>query len=197
MKRNSGPERSRCSWAGTDARMVAYHDTEWGVPVHDDRVHFEFLILEGAQAGLSWSTILNKREGYRRAFSNFEPTAVARYTPAKVERLLQDPSIVRNRAKVEAAVSNAQAFLTLREEQGSFDEWLWGLAGGAPVVRRRRYMSEIPAVTPLAEEVSRQLKRRGFKFVGPTVMYAHLQACGGVYDQRVCCFPREAVQKSS
>ena len=194
MKRTSDAKRSRCSWAGTDPTMVAYHDTEWGVPVHDDRVHFEFIILEGAQAGLSWSTILNKREGYRRAFSNFEAAAVARYTAARVERLLKDPSIVRNRAKVEAAVSNAQAFLKMQAEEGSFDDWIWAIAGGEPVVRRRRYMSDIPAVTPLAEKVSKELKRRGFKFVGPTVMYAHLQAVGVVNDHVVSCFRWEEVQ---
>jgi DNA-3-methyladenine glycosylase I len=176
--------------------MVAYHDTEWGLAVHDDRVHFEFLILEGAQAGLSWSTILNKREGYRRAFSNFEPAAVARYTPARVERLLADPSIVRNRAKVEAAVSNAQRFIELQEAEGSFDDFLWGLAGGEPLVRRRRFMSDIPAETPLSHKVSAELKRRGFKFVGPTVMYAHLQAVGVVNDHVVSCFRWEEVQQA-
>ena len=175
--------------------MVAYHDSEWGVPVHEDRVHFEFLVLEGAQAGLSWSTILNKREGYRRAFSGFEAAAVARYTPARVERLLQDPSIVRNRAKVEATVANAQAFLDLQREEGSFDDFLWGMAGGEPIVRRRRFMSDIPAQTPLSQEVSKELKRRGFKFVGPTVMYAHLQAVGVVNDHVVSCFRWEEVQE--
>jgi DNA-3-methyladenine glycosylase I len=197
MQRTGSASRSRCAWAGTDPTMVAYHDTEWGLPVHDDRVHFEFLVLEGAQAGLSWSTILNKREGYRRAFSNFEPAAVARYTPARVERLLGDPSIVRNRAKVEAAVSNAAAFLELQEAEGSFDDFLWDFVGGTPVVRKRRYMSDIPAETPLSQKVSKTLKKRGFKFVGPTVIYAHLQAVGVVNDHVVSCFRWEEVQKSS
>ena len=196
MKRSDDGQRSRCAWAGDNPLMVHYHDTEWGLPVHDDKVHFEFLILEGAQAGLSWSTILNKREGYRRAFSDFEPSAVARYTQARVERLLQDPSIVRNRAKVESAVSNAAAFLELQKEEGTFDDWLWGMAGGEPIVRRRRYMSDIPAVTPLAEKVSKELKKRGFRFVGPTVMYAHLQAVGVVNDHVVSCFRWEEVQQA-
>ncbi len=174
--------------------MVAYHDKEWGLPVHDDRTHFEFLVLEGAQAGLSWSTILNKREGYRRSFADFDVAKVARYSPAKVEKLLTDPSIVRNRAKVTATVSNAKAFLDLQKDEGSFDAYLWDLAGGKPVVRRRRSMSDIPATSPLSRKLSTDLKDRGFRFVGPTVMYAHLQAVGVVNDHVVSCFRWSEVQ---
>jgi DNA-3-methyladenine glycosylase I len=175
--------------------MVAYHDMEWGLPVHDDRTHFEFLVLEGAQAGLSWSTILNKRDGYRRAFAEFDAAKVARYSQAKVERLLGDPSIVRNRLKVEATVSNAKAFLELQAAEGSFDTFLWGIAGGKPLIRRRRTMSDIPPSTPLSHKVSAELKGRGFRFVGPTVMYAHLQAVGVVNDHVLSCFRWEEVQK--
>jgi DNA-3-methyladenine glycosylase I len=175
--------------------MVAYHDTEWGLPVRDDRTHFEFLVLEGAQAGLSWSTILNKREGYRRAFAGFDAARVARYSSSKVEQLLLDASIVRNRAKVEATVLNAKAFLEVQKSEGSFDAFLWGLAGGKPLVRRRRTMSDIPAQTPLSRKVSAELKQRGFRFVGPTVIYAHLQAVGVVNDHVVSCFRWAEVQE--
>ena len=195
MQRTTEPNRSRCAWAGSDPLMVAYHDREWGLPVHDDRNHFEFLVLEGAQAGLSWSTILNKREGYRRVFADFAAAKVARYSQAKVERLLLDPSIIRNRAKVNATVSNAKAFLDLQKDEGSFDDYLWTLAGGKPIVRRRRTMSDIPATSPLSVKLSADLKRRGFKFVGPTVMYAHLQAVGVVNDHVMSCFRWQEVQK--
>ncbi len=168
--------------------MVAYHDEEWGVPVHDDRTHYEFLVLEGAQAGLSWSTILNKRDGYRKAFAGFDPARVARFTPARVEKLLADPSIVRNRLKVESAVSNARAFLEVQEDAGSFDAWLWSFVGGEQVVNRWTRMAQIPAETPLSQAVSKDLKRRGFRFVGPTIVYAHLQAVGVVNDHVVDCF---------
>jgi len=168
--------------------MIAYHDEEWGTPVHDDRVHFEFLILEGAQAGLSWSTILNKRAGYRAAFAGFDPRQVAGFGPADVDRLLQDPGIVRNRLKVQSAVTNAAAFLELQAEFGSFDEYLWAYVAGLPVQNGFQEMSDLPAETDLSREVSRDLKRRGFKFVGPTIMYAHLQAVGVVNDHVVSCF---------
>ncbi|MEE8332044.1 MAG: DNA-3-methyladenine glycosylase I [Acidimicrobiia bacterium] len=194
MQRTTEPNRSRCTWAGSDPLMVAYHDKEWGLPVHDDRTHFEFLVLEGAQAGLSWSTILNKREGYRRSFADFDAAKVARYSPAKIEKLLTDPSIVRNRAKVAATVSNAKAFLDLQKDEGSFNAYLWGLAGGKPIVRRRRSMSDIPATSPLSHKLSTDLKERGFRFVGPTVMYAHLQAVGVVNDHVVSCFRWSEVQ---
>jgi DNA-3-methyladenine glycosylase I len=168
--------------------MIAYHDTEWGTPVHDDRTHFEFLILEGAQAGLSWSTILNKRDGYRRAFADFDPAAVATFTPDHVADLLTDPSIVRNRLKVESAVSNATAFLAVQETEGSFDDYLWGFVDGAPVVNAWTAMGQIPAETELSRTVSKDLKRRSFRFVGPTIVYAHLQAVGVVNDHVVGCF---------
>ena len=178
----------RCSWAPTDdPAYLAYHDEEWGVPVHDDVRLFEMLTLEGAQAGLSWATILHKREGYRRAFAGFDPAKVARFTPAKVERLLQDPSIVRNRLKVESTISNARATLSVQKELGSLDTYLWGLVGGAPIVNRWRG-GDIPAETPVSQAMSKDLKRRGFHFVGPTVCYAFMQATGMVNDHIVGCF---------
>ena len=167
--------------------MEAYHDTEWGVPQHDDRRHFEFLILEGAQAGLSWRTVLRRREGYRRAFAEFDPEKVARFTPARVEKLLADPGIIRNRLKVNAAVGNARAFLRIQEEFGSFDAFVWPFVGGAPVVNACRTLAQIPALTPASEALSRELIARGFRFVGPTIVYAHMQACGLVNDHLVEC----------
>ncbi len=178
----------RCDWAGSDPEMVAYHDTEWGVPVHDDATHFEFLILEGAQAGLSWSTILKRRAGYRKAFAGFDAVKVARYTPAKIEKLLLDPGIIRNRAKVEATVRNARVFLEVQEEFGSFDTYIWGFVGGRPVVNSWRRTAQLPATSPESEALSKDLRRRGFGFVGPTVCYAHLQAAGLVNDHLVGCF---------
>jgi DNA-3-methyladenine glycosylase I len=168
--------------------MEAYHDTEWGVPVHDDRRHFEFLILEGAQAGLSWRAVLQRREGYRRAFADFEPEKVARFTAAWIERLLADPGIIRNRQKVASAVSNARAFLQVQEELGSFDALVWPFVGGATVVNRRRALEEIPAQTAESVALSKELVRRGFRFVGPTIVYSHMQACGLVNDHLVSCF---------
>jgi DNA-3-methyladenine glycosylase I len=179
----------RCSWApASDPAYLAYHDEEWGVPVHDDTRLFEMLTLEGAQAGLSWSTILHKREGYRRAFAGFDAAKVARFTDAKVERLLEDPSIVRNRLKVASTVANARATLAVREECGSLDTYLWGLVSGAPLVNRWRGMGDIPAETPASREMSKDLKRRGFRFVGPTVCYAFMQATGMVNDHVTSCF---------
>lgn len=178
----------RCAWAGDDPLYVDYHDQEWGVPVHDDRTLFEFLILEGAQAGLSWITILRKRENYRRAFDGFDPERVARYRPAKVEKLLADPGIVRNRLKVESAVTNARAFLAVREEFGSFDRFLWPFVGGEPKVNAWRSLAELPASTPESDALSKELKRRGFKFVGSTICYAFMQAVGMVNDHTVDCF---------
>ncbi len=171
--------------------MEAYHDTEWGVPEHDDRRHFEFMILEGAQAGLSWKTILRRREGYRRAFAGFDPEKVARFTPAKIEKLLADPGIIRNRLKVNAAVGNARAFLAVQKEFGSFDAFIWGFVGGASMIHARKTLAAIPALTPESEALSRNLVRRGFRFVGPTIVYAHMQACGLVNDHLVDC-PRWA-----
>jgi DNA-3-methyladenine glycosylase I len=184
----STAEPTRCDWAGTDPEMVAYHDTEWGVPVHEDPAHFEFLVLEGAQAGLSWSTILKRRAGYAKAFAGFDAAKVARFTPARVDKLLQDPGIIRNRAKVEATVRNARAFLEVQEEFGSFDAYIWGFVGGQPIVNKWRRTAQIPAVTATSEAVSADLRRRGFGFVGPTVCYAHLQATGLVNDHLVRCF---------
>ncbi len=167
--------------------MEAYHDVEWGVPVHDDRRHFEFMVLEGAQAGLSWRTILLRREGYRRAFAGFDPQKVARYTPAAVERLLADPGIVRNRRKVESAVANARAFLKVQDELGSFDALIWRFVGGSPVVNAWRKLAQVPVTTRESEALSKELVRRGFRFVGPTIVYSHMQACGLVNDHLVSC----------
>jgi DNA-3-methyladenine glycosylase I len=184
----SAAEPTRCDWAGTDPEMVAYHDVEWGVPVHDDPTHFEFLVLEGAQAGLSWSTILKRRAGYRKSFAGFDATKVARFTPARVEKLLADPGIIRNRAKVESTVRNARAFLEVQDEFGSFDSYVWGFVGGRPLVNKWRRTAQIPAVTAESEAFSADLRRRGFGFVGPTICYAHLQATGLVNDHLVSCF---------
>lgn len=179
----------RCAWAPVDnASYLAYHDEEWGVPVHDDRRLFEMLTLEGAQAGLSWSTILNKREGYRRAFADFDPSIVARFSRRKVERLLADPSIVRNRMKVESTINNARRVLSVQEEDGSLDAYLWSFVGGSPKVNRFRSLGDIPPETPESKAISKDLKRRGFRFVGPTVCYAFMQACGLVMDHVASCF---------
>ena len=180
-------DRRRCEWAQSD-EMIAYHDAEWGVPVHDDPVHFEFLVLEGAQAGLSWSTILKRRAGYRKAFAGFDAAKVARFTQARVEKLLADPGIIRNRAKVEATVRNARAFLDVQEEFGSFDAYIWGFVGGRPIVNTWRRTAQVPALSATSEAVSDDLRRRGFGFVGPTIIYAHLQATGLVNDHLVTCF---------
>jgi DNA-3-methyladenine glycosylase I len=176
-----------------DPLYVTYHDDEWGVPVHDDRTWFEFLLLEGAQAGLAWITILRKREAYRRAYDGFDPAKVARYGDRKVAALLADAGIVRNRLKIAASVTNAQAFLEVQEELGSFDAYMWGFVDGRPIQNAWRTMAELPAVTPLAELVSKDLKRRGFRFVGPTIVYAHMQATGMVNDHLVGCFRRAEV----
>jgi DNA-3-methyladenine glycosylase I len=180
----------RCPWANTDL-YAKYHDREWGVPVHDDRRLFEFLILEGAQAGLSWLTILKKRENYRAAFAGFDPQKVARFGPREVARLMADAGIVRHRGKIEAAITNARAFLAVQGEFGSFDRYAWGFVGGAPLQPRRRRMSDVPARTPESDAWSADLKRRGFKFVGSTIIYAHMQATGMVNDHLVSC-PRHA-----
>jgi DNA-3-methyladenine glycosylase I len=179
---------ARCAWAGDDPLSVAYHDREWGVPVHDDRVLFEFLILEGAQAGLSWLTILRKRESYRRAFAGFDPTKVAAFRAADVRRLLADPGIVRNRLKLAGAIQNAKAFLAVQREFGSFDRFQWQLVGGRP--KRNAWTSgkEIPPRTPESDAMSKALKQRGFTFVGSTICYAHMQAVGMVNDHTVDCF---------
>jgi DNA-3-methyladenine glycosylase I len=168
--------------------MVDYHDREWGVPTHDDRKHFEFLVLEAAQAGLSWSIVLRKREGYRRAFSDFDPEKVARYTSKRIDKLLVDASIIRNRQKLEAAVKNARAFLAVQDEFGSFDAYGWQFVGGQPRVNRRRTHRQIPATSRESDAFSKDLKRRGFSFVGSTVIYAHMQAVGMVNDHLVACY---------
>jgi DNA-3-methyladenine glycosylase I len=181
--------KKRCGWVGdSNPLKLEYHDREWGVPVHDDRKHFEFLVLEGAQAGLNWSIILNKREGYRRAFSEFDPSKVARYTDKRVQRLLLDPGIIRNRQKIEAAVRNARAFLSVQKEFGTFDAYAWRFVGGKPKVNRWRVIKQIPATSPESDAFSKDLKQRGFSFVGSTVIYAHMQALGMVNDHLVDCF---------
>ncbi|MGB0955293.1 MAG: DNA-3-methyladenine glycosylase I [Panacagrimonas sp.] len=182
---------NRCPWClGSDA-YIEYHDTEWGTPQHDDRVLFEFLILEGAQAGLSWATILAKRDNYRKAFANFDPAKVARFTEKKLARLLEDPGIVRNRLKVYSAKTNAQAFLKVQEEFGSFDAYLWSFTNGQPIVNRFETLKQVPAKTPLSDQISKDLKKRGFKFVGSTIIYAYLQAVGVVNDHLLSC-PRHS-----
>jgi DNA-3-methyladenine glycosylase I len=181
-------ETIRCGWAGTDPLYVKYHDTEWGVPVYDDKLLFEFLILEGAQAGLSWITVLKKRENYRKAFVGFDVKKIARFTDKKIEKLLLDPGIIRNRLKVKAAVTNARLFLEIQREFGSFSEYSWAFVGGSPLVNRPKSMGDIPATSPEATAFSKDLKRRGFKFVGPTIMYAHMQAVGMVNDHTRECF---------
>lgn len=181
----------RCAWAGEDPLYIAYHDEEWGVPVHDDRTLFEFLILEGAQAGLSWITILKKRENYRQAFDGFDPEKVARYDDARIQELLGNAGIVRNRLKIGSAVSNAQAFLETREEFGSFDDYIWRFTGGEPKINAWRTMAEVPATTPESDLMSKELKRRGFRFVGSTICYAFMQAVGMVNDHVTDCFRYE------
>ena len=178
----------RCTWAGDDPLYVDYHDREWGVPVHDDRTLFEFLILEGAQAGLSWITILKKRENYRQAFDGFDPQRIARYRQARVETLLGNAGIVRNRLKVQSAMTNAKAFLAVQKEFGSFDRFIWRFVNGAPKINAWKTMAEVPASTPESDAMSKELKRRGFKFVGSTICYAYMQAVGMVNDHTVDCF---------
>lgn len=181
--------KKRCAWCeNTFDDYVKYHDEEWGVPVHDDRKHFEFLILEGAQAGLSWATILKRRDGYRAAFADFEPVEVAKFSQEKVEALLLDPGIIRNRLKVQGTVINAQKFLEVQNEFGSFDQYIWSFVGGKPIVNSPKSMKEVPATSPESDALSKDLKKRGFKFVGCTIIYAHMQACGLVNDHTVDCF---------
>jgi DNA-3-methyladenine glycosylase I len=192
--RHSAPKR--CAWVNEDdALMREYHDGEWGVPVHEDRTHFEFLVLEGAQAGLSWSVVLNKREGYRRAFSQFDPARVARYSPARIERLASDPGIIRNRLKIAAAVRNARAFLTVQQAFGSFDAYCWRFVDGRPRQNRWKSSRDVPATTGESDAFSRDLKQRGFSFVGSTVIYAHMQAVGMVNDHLVGCYRHRDVRR--
>jgi DNA-3-methyladenine glycosylase I len=179
---------TRCEWAGTDPLYIAYHDEEWGQPVHDDQELFEFLILEGAQAGLSWITILRKRESYCLAFDDFDPVKVAEYDQAKFDQLLDNPGIIRSRLKIRSAISNAQAFLQVQQEFGSFDSYIWGFVDHTPIINNWTSMKQIPAQTPLSEQISKDLKKRGFNFVGPTICYAFMQAVGMVNDHVVSCY---------
>jgi len=179
---------NRCGWVSTSKLFINYHDKEWGVPVKRDRKHFEFLCLEGAQAGLSWSTVLKKRPAYRMAFDNFDPKQIARYTEKKYLKLLNNPGIIRNRLKIKSAISNAKAFLKVQKKFGSFNKYIWNFVDGKPIVSKFTSLSQIPAVTPLAEKISQDLKSRGFNFVGPTIIYAHMQASGLVNDHLVSCF---------
>ena len=188
LRRKGERMKKRCEWCGVDELYVKYHDEEWGVPVHDDKVHFEFLILEGAQAGLSWITILRKREGYRKLFSDFDVTKVARYTEKRIEKLLLNPAIIRNKLKVRSAVSNANAFIEVQKEFGSFDKYIWQFVNNKPIVNKRKKMSDLPATSPESDTLSKDLKKRGFKFVGSTIMYAHMQAIGMINDHATDCF---------
>lgn len=180
-------ENIRCPWP-REEKMIHYHDTEWGVPVHDDRLLFEFLILEGAQAGLSWQTVLNKRENYRAAFDNFDAEKIARYSEARVVKLMNNPGIIRNQSKIRSTIQNAKSFLKVREEFGSFDKYLWRFVDGKPIVHRRKSMTEVPARTAISDAMSKDLLQRGFKFVGSTICYANMQAIGMVNDHLVTCF---------
>ncbi len=181
--------KNRCSWAeGQFEAYVTYHDEEWGVPVHDDKAHFEFLILEGAQAGLSWATVLKKREGYRKAFANFEVEKVANYDENKILELIENPEIIRNKLKIRGAVINAQRFMEVQKEFGSFDKYIWQFVGNKPINNKWTSMKDVPATTPESDALSKDLKKRGFKFVGSTIIYAHMQACGLVNDHLVSCF---------
>ena len=180
--------KARCGWPASEPIMVTYHDEEWGVPVHDDRKLFEFLVLESAQAGLSWLTVLRKREGYRKAFADFDPVKVARFDTKKIETLLQNPAIIRNRLKVQATINNAQQFLKIQEEFGTFAKYIWRFVDGKPIRNKWRKLSQLPAITKEAEVLSQDLKSRGFKFLGPTVIYAHMQATGMVNDHMVDCY---------
>ena len=181
----------RCEWPKNDL-AIRYHDEEWGVPLHDDRRLFEFLVLEGAQAGLSWDTILRKRENYRKAFDGFDVNKVARYTDKKIEKLLQDVGIIRNRLKITSTISNARAFLKVQDEFGSFDKYIWSFVGGKPIVNKWKETSQIPATSPESDAISKDMKKRGFNFVGSTIMYAHMQATGMVNDHLVSCFRYKA-----
>lgn len=187
--------QSTCPWPGDDALMIQYHDAEWGVPVQDDLKLFEFLVLESAQAGLSWKTILHKRKGYRTLFANFDPKKVARFDEHRVQTLLQDPSIIRNRLKIEATIHNATRFLEVQQEFGSFSKYMWNFIQNKPIDGKRKQLKDLPAITPEAELFAKDLKKRGFKFLGPTVVYAHMQAVGMVNDHLVTCFRYKEVQR--
>ena len=185
---NKMKEKKRCSWTSDDLLMIKYHDKEWGIPVHNDKKLFEFLLLEGMQAGLSWSTILNKRENFRKAFDNFDFNKIAKYNRTKINSLLKNAGIIRNKLKIESAVSNARAFLKVRKEFGTFDKYIWGFVGGKPVNNKLKSLKDVQAKTTLSDEISKDLKKRGFKFVGSTIVYAHMQATGMVNDHTMDCF---------
>ena len=178
----------RCTWCGDDPLYIKYHDEEWGVPVKDDQTLFEFITLEGAQAGLAWITVLRKREGYRALFDNFDANKIARYTDKKLDKLLLDPRIIRNRLKVYGARKNAKAFLTVQQEEGSFSDYMWGFVDGKPITNTWKSMSDLPATSALSDTISKDMKKRGFTFVGSTIMYAHMQACGMINDHTLDCF---------
>lgn len=184
----------RCPWCGNDELYIKYHDEEWGVPVHDDRKHFEFLVLESAQAGLSWITILRKRENYRKAYENFDPIKVAQYDSAKIDELMKNPGIVKNRKKIEASINNAQRFREIQKEFGSFDKYIWQFVNNKPVVNTWKDMDQVPAKTELSDEISKDLKKRGLKFIGSTIVYSHLQAVGIVNDHLIDCFRYEQLK---
>jgi DNA-3-methyladenine glycosylase I len=187
--------KKRCAWTGEDILMIRYHDEEWGVPVHDDKILFEFLILEGVQAGLTWQTVLRKRENYRKAFHGFDPLEIARYDDQDIARLLSDPGIIRNRLKITATIRNAQKFLAIQQESGSFDAYIWQFVGGKPIRNGVRSMEEIPSTTKESDAMSKDLRKRGFKFIGPTICYAFMQAVGMVNDHQVDCFRYEEIEK--
>jgi DNA-3-methyladenine glycosylase I len=187
--------KSRCQWAGSDPLYIAYHDKEWGMPVYDDQKLFEFLILEGMQAGLSWITILRKRENYRMAFDNFDAVKISRYKSARIEKLMKNEGIIRNRLKIEAVIANARAYLQVQKEFGSFAQYIWGFVDNRPVINNFKTMKEVPPITETAVIMSKNLKKRGFKFVGPTICYAFMQAVGLVNDHTIDCFRHEEVQK--
>lgn len=197
MKDKTENHKIRCGWLSDDLLMTRYHDTEWGVPVKSDTRHFEFLVLGGAQAGLSWLTILKRREGYRKAFEGFRPERVAKYTPHKIALLLKDPGIIRNRLKVESAVNNAKAFLKVREEFGSFNSFIWDFVDGSPVHNRRRSVKELPARTPLSDRISQELKGRGFTFAGTLICYAFIQTIGMVNDHTIRCFRHAQIRRGN
>lgn len=186
--------KKRCQWA-QDPQFHQYHDTEWGVPVHDDRTHFEFLVLESAQAGLSWATILKRRKGYRQAFANYDPETVAKFTDEDFDRLIHNAEIIRNKLKIRSTINNAKRFLEVQKEFGSFDTYIWQFVGNKPIINRWEHISQIPSVTEESEALSKDLKKRGFTFVGPTIIYAHMQAVGMVNDHEVSCFRYEEVQR--
>lgn len=194
---SGGPKITRCGWCESDALYRAYHDEEWGVPIHDDRKHFEFLVLESAQAGLSWITILRKRKAYREAFDGFDPIKVAAYDDDKIHELMQNPGIVRNRRKIETAVNNARRFLEVQKEFGSFDRYIWKFVGGKPIVGHYQTLDEIPSKMELSEAISRNLKKRGFRFLGPVIVYSYMQAAGLVNDHLDSCFRKNCCVSSA